>query len=97
MTDREKTQGGILEYLKEKTQGKDYEIESFIRPYGKNGGKIRGIKFIKSGLLKSEILIYKSNQITVNGQGVLMSKFGGFYRSEDELRSKFDNFFGDGN
>lgn len=88
MTERESVYNNLLEYLKTSTRGKNYEVDGFIRPYGNHNGKIRGIKLVKPGLLKSEILIYKPNQIAVNGGGVLISKFGGFYHSKEELKEK---------
>ena len=94
MTEREKAYNNLLAYFESSTKGKDYQVEGLIRPYGSHNGKIRVIKFIKPGLLKSEIIFYKHNQITVNGHGVLMGKVGGLYRSEEEVRGKFRKILG---
>lgn len=92
MTDREKTYNNLLEYFHSKNPDGEYKIEGFIRPYGR--GKIRGISFIKPGSLKSEILLYKANQISVGGHGVLMGKVGGLYRSEESVKGRFSQILG---
>ncbi len=94
MTERERVYNNLLDYLKSSTVGKDYQVEGLIRAYGPYNGKIRVIKVTKPGLLKSEIIFYKHNQITVNGHGVLMGKVGGLYRSEGEVRDKFGKILG---
>ena len=94
MTERETAYNNLLEYLLSSTKGKDYQIEGLIRPYGARNGKIRVIKVTKPGALKSEILFYKHDQIAVNGNGFLMGKIGGFYRSEGDIRERFDKILG---
>lgn len=94
MTDREKAYNNLLGFFESKNSKNEYKIEGFIRDYGKRGGKIRGIVFIKPGFLKSEVILYKANQIAVNGNGILMGKVGGLYGSEDEVKERFSRILG---
>lgn len=85
ISSREMVQQNLFEFLEREFRG--YIVEKFTRQLGK--GKIRGIRFVNPGHLRSEILIYKPNQISVNGAGVLISKFAGFYESKDKLIEVF--------
>ena len=89
MSDREKIQNEICEFLNSKDYfDAPYGVLDGFRQIGK--GKIREITFGVSRYLDASIEIWNAKKIIVRGRGGLSHKFEGEYGSKDELISHFE-------
>ena len=85
MSAREEAQKKLVEFLLEHREkfNAPYGILDGLKPMGR--GKVRTITFGIARYLDAEILIYKENNISINGSGALVSKYCGHFTSVEQV------------
>lgn len=82
---RELAQKKLVEFLlnNRNTFNAPYGVLDGLKDMGR--GKVRTITFGIARYLDAEIVIYKENNITINGSGALAHKYCGHFKSVDEV------------
>lgn len=85
MSAREEAQKKLVEFLLEHREKFNalYGVIEGLKPMGY--GKVRIISFGIARCLNAEIVIYKENNISINGSGALVSKYCGHFTSVEQV------------